>query len=457
MNYSPSKIVERLLADRIGLDPSSVGSALIARGIHARMAALGIRSIAEYDRVLIEPGDEVQALVEEVVVPESWFFRDDRPFEVLANLARDGWQGDPARPPLRALSLPCASGEEPYSIAMTLLEAGLDRDRFRVDAVDVSTRSVARAIAGVYSSNAFRGTRSPARSSYFHEQNGIYTIDAAVRSSVRFHLGNLLDDRLFADHPPFDVVFCRNLLIYLDEEARARAFANLDRMIVDGGFLFLGHADRLDLSEKTPFQATADKGAFVFRKGGAAVSRKLETAPTIFPGRPGPTGATTRRSLSTKTEEGRVERSHRHRVPAPVILTSETIPQPPPTSPTGRESEKKGQAATPAESAAAVLDRASGLADLGRYGEATGLVETLIRNGGAGASAYFLLGLVAQAVGHRDRAESHYLKAIYLDPQHDEALLAMASLARRKGDIAGEAAYRKRADRVLSRKGKATS
>ena len=102
MSESPSGLVARMLAERIGLDPSSVGDALIARGVQARMAELGLRSPrSEYDRALVERLDEVQALVEEVVVPESWFFRDDRPFEVLAGFARAGWGDNPDRPPWR--------------------------------------------------------------------------------------------------------------------------------------------------------------------------------------------------------------------------------------------------------------------------------------------------------------------------------------------------------------------
>ena len=119
----------------------------------------------------------------------------------------------------------------------------------------------------------------------------------------------------------------------------------------------------------------------------------------------------------------------------------------------GREPEKKGVAgAAPDQSPDSLLDRASGLADLGRHDEAKGLVDRAIANGESGARAYFLLGLIAQASGTRDRAEAHYLKAIYLDPQHDEALLALALLAGRKGDLAAEAAYRRRAGRVLARK-----
>jgi chemotaxis protein methyltransferase WspC len=446
MGVTPTGLVERMLAERIGLDPSSVGDALIARGVHARMAVLGLRSKAEYDRALVEHGDEVQALVEEVVVPESWFFRDDRPFEVLTGFARDGWLAAPARPPLAALSVPCAGGEEPYSISVTLLEAGLPAGRFRVDAADVSARALARAISGVYGANAFRGTGSPARSGYFRERDGAFTVDPALRSSVRFHLGNLLDPALFADRPPFDVVFCRNLLIYLDGEARARAFATLARLIADGGLLFLGHADRLDAPEETPFQPTGERGAFAFRKGEATASSiKRRPIPkplaSPLPLGEGPGARGVARPPASKVAP------HGHRP-----TRHDPHPGPLPGGEGGRKSRAGEAEKPPIESPSTILDRASSLADLGRYDEATALVEGSIAGGNAGAPAYFLLGLIAQVAGHRDRAEAHLLKAIYLDPRHDEVLLALALLARRKGDIAGEAAYRKRAERVLARK-----
>jgi chemotaxis protein methyltransferase WspC len=435
MSEGPTRVVERLLAERIGLDPSSVGDALIARGVQNRMAALGLGSRAEYDQTLREREGEIQALVEEVVVPESWFFRDDRPFEVLTGFARLGWAGDRERPPLTALSLPCAGGEEPYSIAITLLEAGLPADRFRVDAVDVSGRSLARAIAGVYGANAFRGVGSPARSGYFREESGAFTVAPMVRPCVRFHLGNLLDPTLFADRPGFDAVFCRNLLIYLDDAAKSRAFATLARLVADGGLLFLGHADRLDAPEAAPFEPTADRGAFAYRKVGVGVGAKAEAA--VPPRVPRPTSPA-RPPLLTMA---RGRSTEPRRSPPPPIVAPSPSPRPEARPPVA-----------PIEAADAALDRASALADSGGYAEATALVEGVIARGGAGARAYFLLGLIAQAAGDRDRAERHLLKAIYLDPQHDEALLALALLARRKGDIAGESAYRKRAERVLARK-----
>ena len=102
------------------------------------MNELGLNDIAAYERRLCHSESELQSLVEEVVVSESWFFRDERPFLRFREHVRAHWLNDTTRPPLRVLSLPCAGGEEPYSIAMTLCDLGVSASRFRIDAVDVS-------------------------------------------------------------------------------------------------------------------------------------------------------------------------------------------------------------------------------------------------------------------------------------------------------------------------------
>jgi chemotaxis protein methyltransferase WspC len=410
--------VERLLAERIGLDPTTVGDALIARGLHARMTILGMRDRAAYETLLLRSEDEQQALVEEVVIPESWFFRDDRPFSLLRDHARSGWADDPGRPPLKALSVPCAGGEEPYSIAITLLDAGLAPGRFRVDAVDVSSRSLGRAKAGVYGPNAFRGGKIPEKTDHFRRVPGGLVVEPAVRQSVAFVLGNLLDPALCADRGPYDVVFCRNVLIYLDSSARARAFATLDRLLDGPGLLFLGHADRpADLSR---FEPIGDKGSFVYHR---CVPRPRE--PQLAAPAPA------RRSLPRPT-------------PPPAAPTKPTPPGPIPVPPR--------KPPDPPEAPARALEAALALADQGRYDEATLLCERSIRDGGPSARGYFLLGMIRQAAGDRDRAEAHLHRAVYLDAQHDEALLALALLARRRGDPSAEAGYRRRAERARSRK-----
>lgn len=416
--------IVRLLADRIGLDPTSVGDELIDRGVRNRMTAIGCPSIEDYQWVLDHSSVEVQALVEEVVIPESWFFRDDRPFQTLADFARDGWLNTRQTGPLRVLSIPCAGGEEPYSIAMTLVDLGLSTDRFRVDAVDVSERSVARAIAGVYGPNSFRGTGGGARHRHFREDRGRFSVDPRIRACVHFRVGNLLDPSLYSDQAPFDALFCRNVLIYLDDLACRKAFASLDRLVVDGGLLFLGHADRFDEETEPRFAKLPERGSFAYRKGAPVASNPPDPGP-----RPKPKGATK---------------------PAPTT-------EPRPAQPAGRLAPiapREPECPHPTvEAPEAALERGSGLADLGRYVEAARIVDDVIRRGPPIARAHFLAGLIAEAIGDHRKAEAQFLKAIYLDAQHDEALLSLASLSHRKGDVAAEAAYRKRASRVAARKG----
>ncbi len=110
MPVEPNEI-ETLLAKRIGLDPVSVGSQLIVRAARLRMKELGLADLATYTDRLRQSESELQELVEQVVVSESWFFRDERPFQWLRDHVRARWMNNPARPPLRILSLPCAGAK----------------------------------------------------------------------------------------------------------------------------------------------------------------------------------------------------------------------------------------------------------------------------------------------------------------------------------------------------------
>ena len=130
--------IEGLLASKLGLDPVSVGPKQIWRAVQQRMQELGLADVGEYESWVRKSESELQALIEEVVVSESWFFRDERPFQYFRDYVGERWLNDPLRPPLRVLSLACAGGEEPYSIAIGLRELGLTAQRFHIDAVDIS-------------------------------------------------------------------------------------------------------------------------------------------------------------------------------------------------------------------------------------------------------------------------------------------------------------------------------
>jgi chemotaxis protein methyltransferase WspC len=123
-----------LLRAKIGLEPGSVGAAWLASRVRARMEVTKVDSVARYSELASTSPDELAELAEEVVIPETWFFRDETPFQLFARYVVSEWLPLHGGRPLRVLSVPCASGEEPYSIAIVLLDAGLRPDQLRIDA-----------------------------------------------------------------------------------------------------------------------------------------------------------------------------------------------------------------------------------------------------------------------------------------------------------------------------------
>ena len=145
------------LKARIGLDVTSVGPAIIERAVRQRTTAQQVETADQYWQRLLVSADEQQALIEAVIVPETWFFRYPESFATLAKLASKRLAELHNMRALRILSLPCSTGEEPYSIAMALLDAGLAPHQFKVEGLDVSPLSVERAKRARYGKNSFRG------------------------------------------------------------------------------------------------------------------------------------------------------------------------------------------------------------------------------------------------------------------------------------------------------------
>jgi len=405
--------IEELLATRIGLDPIAVGPPLILHAARRRMKELGLADLAEYQRRLSQSELELQELIEVVVVPESWFFRDERPFHWLREYVRERWLKDLLRPPLRVLSMPCAGGEEPYSTALTLLDLGLPARRFRIDAVDVSLSRLTIARRAVYSANAFRGPDLSYRARSFREHPQGYELDPTVRATVRFIQASVLDPHLLEGSPPYDVLFCRNLLIYLDVSARERVLAAIDRLLAADGVLFVGHADRLGRAGAEPrFTAVGDPGCFAYQRRARVIVSVDQARPQIepppMPSRIAPTDVSDVSARAVET------------VSLPVV-------QP-----------------------LSLLDQAADLANLGRFDEAVAACERHLQQKSPSAAAYYLLGMICQAAGDRSRAEDCFKKTIYLDPRHDEALLALALLAERRGDHEAAAGFRRRAERIAT-------
>jgi chemotaxis protein methyltransferase WspC len=400
------EVFARLLHEVIGLDSASIGMSAIERAVQLRLVACKVSGPEAYlQRLRTAPG-EVQALVETVVVPETWFFRDPKAFSVVAEHARRA----AGNGKLQFLCVPCSTGEEPYSLAMALLDAGISPDRFQIDAIDVSARALTHARAGIYGRNSFRGRELQFRDRYFQQTAEGCALDPAVRQLVRFHHGNLLDEASMPNGRDYDAIFCRNLLIYFDEATQRRAILALERFLAPHGLFCVGPAETGLLAPHN-FTHTRISLAFAFHKG------KTKPAPGWTP--------------------------VKKRVAAPPASTGPApAPKPRPVLQLLRKPVPP-QAIAPAPD----LDEAGRLADEGRLDEVTSICHAFLKQSGASAQAYYLLGLVSDAAHRGDEAAAHYRKALYLNPQHHDALLHFSLLTAKRGDAGGAQALRERARR----------
>lgn len=425
-NSDPAREIEAILKRGIGLDARSIGASMVALAVQNRMKKRGIRFGKEYAALIAGSEVEFQALVEELVVPETWFFRDREAFAVLTDWVVNEWL--PAHPyeSLRLLSSPCSSGEEPYSIVMALLEAGVAPDRFSVEAVDISAVSLAKARRAVYSRNSFRGQGLEFRDKYFQKTSEGWRLGEEVARQVHFRQINVLDPGFMRKDGEVDAIFCRNLLIYFDESSRARMMEKLGRMLSPTGLLFLGHAEG-GLAREFGFEAVAVPMSFAFRKAAhkaAEPSRSRRPQPAAAPRPPRPVLAVD--------------------IPKIPVLA---VPKPPAPVRT-----KPAPAAELPESPEAMLDRVQQMADAGQLEKARTACLQLLEKHGASSRAYFLLGLIADAAGAVEEAREDYKKALYMESDHYEALIQLSLLEQKQGDSKAARQLEERARRVRTKK-----
>ena len=399
------------LKERIGLDVASVGEAIIERAVRQRSQAVLAQTPEAYWRHLQSSHDEQQALIEAVIVPETWFFRYPESFATLARLAKARLAEIKQMRALRILSLPCSTGEEPYSIAMALLDAGLAPHQFKVLGLDVSPLSVERAKRGVYGKNSFRGSDIDFRERHFTEEADGFHIADRVREQVRLQVGNLLDPGLLANEPSYDFVFCRNLLIYFDQPTQKQVFDVLKGLTHLDGVLFIGPAE----------------GSLLGRHGMRSIG-----VPQSF--------AFSRQVEPVKPEPVFVP------VPAPVPQRS-AAPIPVKPRPFSTVSAQGLPVKAPHTDAGDLLSRIATLANEGKSAEARAACEQYLSNHPPAAQVFYWLGLLSDVAGSALEAQGYYRKALYLEPQHPQALMHLAALLESQGDSAGARRLQARAAR----------
>jgi chemotaxis protein methyltransferase WspC len=399
------------LQSRIGVDSLSLGANMLSRLVAHRMRILGLTNPQRYAAHLRESAEELTALIDDVVVSETWFFRGGKVFAFLAEQVRQATRAEAPARTFRILSAPCSTGEEPYSMVIALAEAGITRDRWMVLGIDLSARSLATGRRGIYRETSFREIPDPLRRKYFQKSESGWELDLRLREAVRYRQGNLIDPKLLREEQPFDLIFCRNVLIYLSAEARKAVLANLDRLLAPQGLLCMGHAEPLSLLDPR-YQPIGAHDLFLFQRRNA--SERGQTLP-----------------------------------PRAMLVASRKYPRS--SAPLPRRPHAPAAPVSPSVEAPSVdlLLQARREADAGALEKALQTCQAHVAAAQPSAHAYSLLGVIHQARRESSRAVECFRRALYLDPHHDEALLHLLLLYQEEGNQAAATRLRGRLERKM--------
>ncbi|UVS99439.1 CheR family methyltransferase [Burkholderia glumae] len=213
-------------------------------------------------------GQELQTLTNLMTVNETYFFREEYQFRCLVrSLLEEVVSRKTDRKPIRIWSLPSSSGEEPYSIALYLLEywSGINEWDVEIIASDIDTAILQQAQRGLFSARSIQHLPPSVLQRYFKRQADSFELCEDIRNSVSFTRVNLMDAADVRGYWDFDVMFCRNLLIYFDDLSRRQAAETFYDALVPGGFICLGHSE--SMSRISPlFRVRKFPEAIVYQK-----------------------------------------------------------------------------------------------------------------------------------------------------------------------------------------------
>ncbi|NIA29223.1 MAG: hypothetical protein GWP06_04820 [Actinobacteria bacterium] len=220
---------------------------LVKARLLKRLHALNLGSFEQYMKYIERDGadHELVNMIDFLTTNKTSFFREFQHFDFLRQHVLPGFKGGR----LRLWSAGCSSGEEPYSIAMLLREeiANIDRYDVRILATDISTRVLEGAREGVYEENTLRDVSPKFRQKYFscvrRELPSTYRVKDNLKALIQFARLNLMEN--WPMKGPFDVIFCRNVMIYFDKETRKELIHRFWELLGAGGYLFVGHSESL--------------------------------------------------------------------------------------------------------------------------------------------------------------------------------------------------------------------
>ncbi|ALS25528.1 chemotaxis protein CheR [Paenibacillus sp. 32O-W] len=239
---------------------------LLASKMAKRLSVLDM-SYREYTEFLKRNPQEWNHLIELITNNETYFFREENQLHELSRAVLPQFRNQEC---IRIWSAACSTGEEPYSLAMTIAESGaVPLKSVHIIATDINHKVLQIARRGWYHKNSlcFRRTPQEMLDKYFIPQDEGFQISSFIKDRIEFRHSNLLNNEDMAAIENVDIIFCRNVLIYFDAATTRRVIAKFYNRLNAGGFLFLGHAETIT-GMNTHFETINARATFYYRKGG---------------------------------------------------------------------------------------------------------------------------------------------------------------------------------------------
>ena len=397
--------------------------------------------------------EQMEILASHLTIAETYFWREPQVFEalgerILPELIRSREKGDRR---LRIWSAGCATGEEPYSIAIALRRAlpALEKWHITILATDINPRILRRAAAGVYRQWSFRNTPPWLIEAYFHgKKDKVFEILPEIRKMVTFAYLNLAEDIYpspLNNTNAMDIIFCRNVLMYFEPERARQVGAGLYRSLVDGGWLVVASSE-LNQQMFSSFQPIHFPGAIVYRKegvkAGPLADGRLTQAAFPEPMRQTPFVSAAEFSAATPTLAALTSFENSEKIPAAPIRQPERnedtevldLMEEPSVAGVAAEFPKE-------EAPEATTMGVRALANQGQLAEALALCAKALTADKLRPDLYYLRAMILQELNRFEEAAISLKRALYLDPNFLLTHFALGNLALRRGKIRAAKKY----------------
>ncbi|MBF0496054.1 MAG: tetratricopeptide repeat protein [Deltaproteobacteria bacterium] len=478
MNQQEFELFCLYIREVAGIDYFGKNEVTLKTAVKERMRATGVSAAITYLNRIKTDKDEYREFLDLVTTPETYFFRDNEQFEFLKNnllpQIRDSKLQLPSPPPIRILSCGCSTGEEVYSIAMAVKEAMLIRD-YHVDIVgfDINEKNIEKAKMGVYPKYSFRGVSNEVIKRYFEVKGLKHHVLPEIKEMVTFYTLSIfkINSSPFLSRA-YDIIFFRNVSIYFEYADVVTIINNLERKIVPGGYLFLGHTESL-MNIDTGFAKSPCRGVYKYSPGRPLSDRTHHlthelsrmSASKLPMVRPGDNPVTRPISfLPTRplppgwTIPGKVRQTSSWSAPgngSSKTTTTAAVANSGRRSPAGSPEECYQKAVELFESkrfaeAESMLKTslthcpkdtrfhlvlARIYADSNKLDEAAERCRQIIGIDDLQAAAYFLLGLINLSRNRWDEALANFRRTVYCQPEHFTAQYHLGLTLIEKGDL----------------------